>query len=183
MKPDDKCVIETNHINTTIGSKLKLLRELAGLSQRELAKRAGMTNSSVSTIEQGFVSPSVQSLERILAALPMSLPDFFSFHAFGMTDSDSAANPCDATPTNLPSFFAGQLIIPALSSGSFKLAPCAASLAVLSGSLQLISSQQPLLLVQGDVARLQAGQLFRCLNSSMQDTQLHFCAQSEFSLL
>lgn len=59
--------------------RLKLLRETFGFSQRELAKRAGVTNSSISMIEQGQVSPSIQSLARILAAFPISLSDFFSF--------------------------------------------------------------------------------------------------------
>lgn len=59
--------------------RLKLLREAFGFSQRELAKRAGVTNSSISMIEQGQVSPSIQSLTRILAPFPMSLADFFSF--------------------------------------------------------------------------------------------------------
>lgn len=63
-----------------LGQKLKLIRELFGLSQRELAKRAGVTNSSISMIEQGQVSPSVQSLQRILAGLPVSLAHFFAWH-------------------------------------------------------------------------------------------------------
>ncbi len=61
-----------------LGARLKRVRELAGLSQRELAKRAGVPNSSVSTIEQGQVSPSVQSLGKLLAAVPISLSQFFA---------------------------------------------------------------------------------------------------------
>ncbi|ACE83785.1 helix-turn-helix domain-containing protein [Cellvibrio japonicus] len=61
-----------------LGRKLKAIREAHNLSQRELAKRAGITNSSISMIEQGQVSPSVQSLERILTAFPLSLAEFFS---------------------------------------------------------------------------------------------------------
>ena len=61
-----------------LGARLKILREAHGLSQRELAKRAGITNSNISMIEQGQVSPSVHSLTRILNAFPMTLADFFS---------------------------------------------------------------------------------------------------------
>lgn len=61
-----------------LGLRLKAIREANGLSQRELAKRAGVTNSSISMIEQGQVSPSVQSLEKVLSGLPMSLSYFFS---------------------------------------------------------------------------------------------------------
>jgi len=62
-----------------LGGRLKALREAYGLSQRELAKRAGITNSNISMIEQEQVSPSVQSLARILHAFPISLADFFAW--------------------------------------------------------------------------------------------------------
>lgn len=55
-----------------------MLRERHGLSQRELAKRAGVTNGSVSLIEQNEVSPSVASLKKILSGFPMSLAEFFA---------------------------------------------------------------------------------------------------------
>ena len=45
-----------------VGARLKHVRELHGLSQRELARRAGVTNGLISLIEQNRVSPSVGSL-------------------------------------------------------------------------------------------------------------------------
>ena len=64
--------------NMALGHRLRILREAFGLSQRELAKRAGITNSNISMIEQGQVSPSVHSLTKILDAFPLSLAEFFS---------------------------------------------------------------------------------------------------------
>lgn len=61
-----------------LGARLKAVRELNGLSQRELARRAGVTNSNISLIEQGQVSPSIQSLARLLDAIPLSLSQFFA---------------------------------------------------------------------------------------------------------
>lgn len=61
-----------------IGLRLKCIRERNGLSQRELAKRAGITNSNISMIEQGLVSPSVNSLARVLGGIPMTLAQFFA---------------------------------------------------------------------------------------------------------
>lgn len=61
-----------------IGVRLKLIRERNGLSQRELAKRAGITNSNISMIEQGLVSPSVNSLAKVLSGIPMTLAQFFA---------------------------------------------------------------------------------------------------------
>ncbi|MCV6625539.1 MAG: helix-turn-helix domain-containing protein, partial [Cellvibrionaceae bacterium] len=65
--------------NVPLGLRLQLLRERNGWSQRELAKRSGVTNSVISTIEQGRVSPSISSLEKILAGFPVSLREFFTF--------------------------------------------------------------------------------------------------------
>lgn len=61
-----------------IGARLRAVRERAGLSQRELAKRAGVTNSTISLIEQETHSPSLASLHRILSAVPISIADFFA---------------------------------------------------------------------------------------------------------
>lgn len=61
-----------------IGARLRAVRERAGLSQRILAKRAGVTNSTISLIEQETHSPSLASLHRILSAVPISLADFFA---------------------------------------------------------------------------------------------------------
>lgn len=61
-----------------VGARLKQLRQKRNLSQRELAKRAGVTNSTISLIEQNSVSPSVSSLKKILDALPVSISEFFA---------------------------------------------------------------------------------------------------------
>lgn len=61
-----------------LGVRLRAVREHNGLSQRELAKRAGVPHSSISMIEQGLSSPSVNSLARILTGIPMSLGYFFT---------------------------------------------------------------------------------------------------------
>ena len=54
------------------------MRERAGLTQRELAKRAGVTNATISLIEQEAHAPSLASLHRILSAIPISIADFFA---------------------------------------------------------------------------------------------------------
>jgi transcriptional regulator with XRE-family HTH domain len=61
-----------------VGKQLKAVRTAFGLSQRELAKRAGVTNGMISLIEQDRVSPSVGSLQKILSALPMTMAEFFT---------------------------------------------------------------------------------------------------------
>jgi transcriptional regulator with XRE-family HTH domain len=61
-----------------VGKQLKAVRTAFGLSQRELAKRAGVTNGMISLIEQDRVSPSVGSLQKILSAFPMTMAEFFT---------------------------------------------------------------------------------------------------------
>lgn len=61
-----------------VGSRLRQVRETAGLSQRELARRAGVTNGTISLIEQNRNSPSVSSLRKVLQGVPMTLSEFFS---------------------------------------------------------------------------------------------------------
>jgi transcriptional regulator with XRE-family HTH domain len=66
-----------------VGSHLKAVRQMYGLSQRELAKRAGVTNGLISLIEQNRVSPSVSSLKKVLDGIPMALADFFTLDLTG----------------------------------------------------------------------------------------------------
>jgi len=61
-----------------VGAHLRAVRTMYGLSQRELAKRAGVTNGLISLIEQNRVSPSVSSLKKVLDGIPMSLSEFFT---------------------------------------------------------------------------------------------------------
>lgn len=61
-----------------VGAHLRSVRQSYGLSQRELAKRAGVTNGMISLIEQNRVSPSVSSLKKVLDGIPMTLAEFFT---------------------------------------------------------------------------------------------------------
>ena len=63
-----------------IGTRLRLVRQIYGLTQRELARRAGVTNGAISLIEQNRVSPSISSLKKILDGIPLSLADFFTLN-------------------------------------------------------------------------------------------------------
>lgn len=155
------------------GVRLKLLRELAGISQRELAKRAGITNSSISTIEQGQVSPSVQSLARILSAIPISFSDFFTF------------NP-DSVVTGLTMVLPRQLdpritILPAQEAGSFASAVVDLSGVVLEGVLTLIQLGGTQRLEKGESFYLSCGQLFRFSNPESSELRLFVCSLFERS--
>ncbi len=59
------------------GEKLKQLRLRAGLSQRALAKSVGVSNGTISVIENGEQDPTVGLLKRIINGLGISMSDFF----------------------------------------------------------------------------------------------------------
>lgn len=61
-----------------LGARLRALRERYGLSQRELARRAGVTNGTISMIEQNRTSPAVASLKKVLDGFPIGLAEFFA---------------------------------------------------------------------------------------------------------
>lgn len=69
----------------SLGDRLKTARLRSGLSQRALAKKAGIGNATVSLIEANRINPSVSALKRILDAIDMPLSDFF---AMGSTETE-----------------------------------------------------------------------------------------------
>lgn len=77
--------LQDKKMSDDIGTRLKLVRQIFGLTQRELARRAGVTNGAISLIEQNRVSPSISSLKKILDGIPLSLADFFTLN-FSPTD-------------------------------------------------------------------------------------------------
>lgn len=61
-----------------IGSRLRELRLQKKMTMREVAELAGIAQSSLSYIEAGSNSPSIDTLEAILKALGSTMADFFS---------------------------------------------------------------------------------------------------------
>lgn len=60
-----------------VGARLRAVREQAGLSQRDLAGRAGVPHGQIGMVERNHSSPSVASLRKILSGVPMALAEFF----------------------------------------------------------------------------------------------------------
>jgi transcriptional regulator with XRE-family HTH domain len=65
-------------MSVDIGGRLRFIRSRHKLSQRELAKRSGVTNSTISLIESNQMNPSVGALKRILDGVPMGMAEFFA---------------------------------------------------------------------------------------------------------
>src|SRR3546814_15434164 len=79
-----------------VGQRLQAIRKAKGLSQRELAKRVNVTNSTISLIEQNKVSPSISSLKKALDRIPISLAEFFTVDL--ESGEDSAFYPAARQP-------------------------------------------------------------------------------------
>lgn len=82
MSPRRKGPIETGEIpvlggtecnNLDIGSAIARARQAAHVSQAELAARTGIQQPTLSRLEHGLASPTVNSLERIAAGLGLTL--------------------------------------------------------------------------------------------------------------
>jgi transcriptional regulator with XRE-family HTH domain len=61
-----------------VGKHVQRLREEAGSSLRGLASLTGFSPSFMSQLENGLVSPSISSMEKIAAALGVTLGEFFA---------------------------------------------------------------------------------------------------------
>lgn len=70
-------MVNEDQLNSEIGDRIRSFRKGRNLSQRQLAKSAGVTNATISLIESGKTNPSVGSLKRVLDGLEISFAEFF----------------------------------------------------------------------------------------------------------
>ncbi|HSO13545.1 MAG TPA: helix-turn-helix domain-containing protein [Anaerolineales bacterium] len=68
---------QNNAVSVDVGSRLKELREMRGISMRALATKSGLSANALSMIERGKTSPSVSTLYKLADALGISITTFF----------------------------------------------------------------------------------------------------------
>ena len=61
-----------------VGGRIKRFRTSKGLSMRELAEGAGVSESYISQLEKGVVNPSLGTLKKLALQLDVNMGDFFS---------------------------------------------------------------------------------------------------------
>ena len=66
-------------IQIKVGKRIKDLRHKLGISQEELADKAGIHRTYIASLEVGKRNVSVVTLEKIAIALEVSLSEFFNF--------------------------------------------------------------------------------------------------------
>lgn len=65
-------------MQSDISQRLQNLRKRCGLSIRKLAELSGVTAGMISCIERNTTSPSITTLQKILSAMDLDIPSFFS---------------------------------------------------------------------------------------------------------
>jgi putative transcriptional regulator len=60
-----------------LGSRLKAVRQAAGLTQAELAEKAGVSRKTVNTVENGVFIPSTILALSLARALDVTVEDLF----------------------------------------------------------------------------------------------------------
>lgn len=174
------------------GKRLKAVREAHGFSQRELAKRAGITNSNISMIEQGQVSPSVQSLTRILSAFPMTLAEFFAINNSSQavvffSREDLAATQIKSAQGSLVQQLAQPLMqrqldlkithLPSQTGTELHFSPTSDMCGLVTqGSPELMLGTQLIKLQSGDGFYIQRGQFYRFKNPADIPAQFFTCS-------
>jgi transcriptional regulator with XRE-family HTH domain len=76
---------------STIGKRLRAIRESLKLTQAELAKKVGLTQSAISHFEEGKRTPSAQALEKIANGLGMSVDTLLGLASNSSGDSEKDA--------------------------------------------------------------------------------------------
>jgi HTH-type transcriptional repressor of puuD len=69
-----------------VALRLKSLRKDRNLSQYRLAKKSGVSQSFLSTLESGQKTPTIDTLEKLCNALGISLSEFFNTHCTDIPD-------------------------------------------------------------------------------------------------
>jgi len=69
-------------IKTKLGLRIKAIREIAGMSQKDLAYTADLDRSYIASVESGHRNVSIVNIEKIAAALGVSVKEFFNDGSF-----------------------------------------------------------------------------------------------------
>lgn len=87
----------------TVGERLRLAREAAGISVRELARRVDVSASHVSLVERGLASFSVRSLYKVVSILAVSMDSLFQeTRTPSQSISSGVPDKADVTPYGGP---------------------------------------------------------------------------------
>ncbi len=85
------------------GNHLRSLRTRAGLSQEELADRAGIHVTYLSGVERGLRNPAIRNVRRLAQAMGVPTKELFSFEESPPRSNDQPARPTNKDGSRLSS--------------------------------------------------------------------------------
>lgn len=100
---DRQDLVESDNGLDRIGDRLRLERTQAGISQRELARRLGLSASMISQIESGLSKPSVGTLYAIVTELDLSLDRVIRGEDYEQAGLPNGPTPPASNPKVTPS--------------------------------------------------------------------------------
>ena len=69
-------------VRIKIGQRIKHLREISSMSQKDLAYSADLDRSYIASVENGSRNISIVNIEKIANALNVTLKEFFNYAEF-----------------------------------------------------------------------------------------------------
>ncbi len=176
----------TTSADSQVGSLLRELREMRRMSVRTLAAKAGFSASFISQVEHGLASPSIASLEKLAAALGVTLAEFFQtgeWRGPAVVRAEQRARIESAWPgAEIESLGVDRnrklepVLITLRAGGASGKHPHGVPREqfafVVSGEVTLVLDGAELLLRQGDAVTILASRPFRWVNSWGKDVQL-----------
>ena len=79
-----------------LGRQIRSIRKKLGMSQEELAFKAGLSPAHLGQIERALKKPTVETVDKIAAALGVSFAELFSFGTTPTDQSDAVTNKINA---------------------------------------------------------------------------------------
>lgn len=78
-----------NELTIKVGTRIRTLRKERGYTQEQLAFEANMHPAQIGHIERGVQSPTIDTLEKIIKALDVSIQEFFNFDNVSLNNENA----------------------------------------------------------------------------------------------
>jgi len=76
-------------VKIKIGQRIKELREVSSMSQKDLSYTADLDRSYIASVENGQRNISIMNIEKIATALNVTLKEFFNYDEFDDTTTSN----------------------------------------------------------------------------------------------
>ena len=92
----ENTLVEKVEVEKVFGTAVRAWRKRSGISQEELAARAGLHRTYICDIERGARNVSLRSIDKLARALEIRLPALFSYDAAAEAAAPGGSQPSAA---------------------------------------------------------------------------------------